>query len=94
MSKPRVWNKRDPKTPKDAIYVGRPSRYASPFIVSKTCSKKQAEERYRKWLSTNSRMLSIARRDLGGHDLVSWQGEQDYFVPILFEMINKDAKKA
>lgn len=32
---PKVWNKRDPKTPKDAIYVGRPSKWGNPFIVGK-----------------------------------------------------------
>ena len=89
---PKVYNKRDPKTPKDAIYVGRPSRYQSPFIVSPLLSRKKAELEYRAWLRRNSRMMDLTRRELAGRDLVSWESEQDYHVPILFEMVN--AKKA
>jgi hypothetical protein len=30
---PKVWNKRDPKCPADAVYVGRPSLFGNPFII-------------------------------------------------------------
>jgi hypothetical protein len=30
----KVWNKRDPNCPKDAVYVGRPSKWGNPFKVS------------------------------------------------------------
>lgn len=30
---PKVWNKRDPNVPKDAVYVGRPTKWGNPFIV-------------------------------------------------------------
>ena len=29
----RVWNKRDPNTPKNAVYIGRPSKYGNPYIL-------------------------------------------------------------
>lgn len=30
---PRVWNKRDPNCPKNAVYIGRPSKWGNPFKV-------------------------------------------------------------
>jgi len=29
----KVWNKRDKNCPKDAIYVGRPSKWGNPFKI-------------------------------------------------------------
>jgi hypothetical protein len=31
MGEPRVWNKRDPNVPSDAIYVGRGTPWGNPF---------------------------------------------------------------
>ena len=31
--KPQVWNRRDPKCPKEAVYVGRPSIWGNPFKI-------------------------------------------------------------
>ena len=28
---PKVWNKRDPNCPKDAVYVGRPTKWGNPY---------------------------------------------------------------
>lgn len=30
---PKVWNKRDPNVPKDAVYVGRPTKWGNPFKI-------------------------------------------------------------
>lgn len=30
---PRVWNKRDPNVPPDAVYVGRPSKWGNDFKI-------------------------------------------------------------
>lgn len=31
---PKVWNKRDPLTPKDAVYCGRPSKWGNPYPMT------------------------------------------------------------
>ena len=31
----KVWNKRDPNCPKDAIYVGRPSWWGNPYRIGR-----------------------------------------------------------
>lgn len=31
---PRVWNRRDPNVPPDAIYVGRPTKWGNPFTFA------------------------------------------------------------
>jgi hypothetical protein len=36
---PKVWNKRDPNCPKDAVYVGRPSKWGNPYKIGGTYDK-------------------------------------------------------
>lgn len=32
---PKVWNKFDPNTPKNAVYCGRPTQWGNPFMIGR-----------------------------------------------------------
>ena len=91
----KVWNKRDPLVPKDAVYIGRPSKWGNPFshmdstlAQFKVSSRDEAVEAYRNWLVNDSGLLG----DLGelrGKDLVCWCAPAKCHGDILMELANK-----
>ena len=91
MSKPRVWNKRDPKTPKDAIYVGRPSKFGNPFIIGKHGNRADCIQMFRDMVERNPRFKSSIQGELKGHDLICWCDPQDCHATVLLEIANNDS---
>lgn len=75
---PRVWNKRDPKVPSAAVYVGRPTKWGNPWshlpsAHARMCeSREKAVELFREHLARNPGLRTAARRELRGMDLVCW----------------------
>lgn len=76
----KVWNKRDKQTPKDAVYVGRPTKWGNPFthLPNGTLAKfvvkdrDEAVDRYEAWLLAQPALVAAAKRELRGKDLVCW----------------------
>lgn len=72
---PKVYNKRDPNVPPDAVYVGRPSVFGNPFVIGKDGNRKAVLERYRDYLSSrlqNDAEFAKAVLALRGRDLVCY----------------------
>lgn len=44
---PKVYNQRDKKIPKDAVYVGRPTMWGNPFIVGEHGTREEVVALYR-----------------------------------------------
>lgn len=91
---PKVWNKRDPNCPKDAVYVGRPSKWGNPFkigdydnVTHKPMNRKKVIEKYRFYIMCNADPLEIAK--LRGKDLVCWCAPEPCHADILLELANK-----
>lgn len=86
---PKVWNKRDKNCPKDAIYVGRPSKWGNPYKIGIDGTREEVIELYKKWLS-NQRYLNL--EELKGKDLVCWCKPLPCHADILLELANKEIK--
>ena len=99
----KVWNKRDKNCPKDAIYVGRPSKWGNPFKIGDLAQspteaegqmrldRKAAISMYRKWL-LNSVPTPIREQmlsELKGKDLVCWCSPLPCHADVLLELANK-----
>ena len=84
---PKVWNKRDKNCPKDAIYVGRPSKWGNPYKIGIDGTREEVIELYKKWLS-NQRYLNL--EELKGKDLVCWCKPLPCHADILLELANKE----
>lgn len=73
---PVVLNKRKDKIPRNAIYVGRGSKYGNPFRISKEMPRDRVILLYARLLQDyiNSGIVDIEdiQRELGGHDLVCY----------------------
>jgi hypothetical protein len=73
---PKVWNKRDANVPKDAVYIGRGSRFGNPFYMhseserDKVC--KQFEEYWLVKMNADKVVEKIEKDYLKDKDLVCW----------------------
>ena len=82
---PRVWNKRDPNVPKDAVYVGRPTKWGNPFTIGRDGTREQVIEAYKEWLATEYSWRSIAE-ELRDKHLVCWCAPKPCHADILLEI--------
>lgn len=65
---PRVLNKRKDVIPKDAVYVGRPSKWGNPFQMTDEEDRDTVCDQYEMWFGMNHLDCS----ELKGKDLVCW----------------------
>ncbi len=95
--KPRVWNKRDKNCPKDAVYVGRPSKWSNPFKITGSgvdrIDRAAAIESYRGWLSCRLTVEPDFLEPLRGKDLVCWCAPLPCHADILLKMANETCGK-
>ena len=92
----KVWNKRDPKTPKDAIYVGRPTKYGNKYSHRSSnvpgtiivATREEAIKRFEEDLMQNPALIRDAKRELRGKDLVCWCSPAACHAEILMKIAN------
>ena len=92
---PKVWNKRDPKCPKDAVYVGRPTKWGNPYshlpsalAEYRVATREEAIERYRQWFMFSDLRNQTYLNELRGKDLVCWCAPKACHADILLELAN------
>ena len=90
---PKVWNKRNPNCPKDAVYVGRPSKWGNPFKITgsgiEVIDRESAIKSYRKWLECRLAVEPDFIVPLRGKDLVCWCAPKPCHADVLLELANK-----
>jgi hypothetical protein len=92
---PKVYNKRDPSCPKDAVYVGRPSKWGNPFKIGQVSvihvgeklNREQVIELYRQYLDHNLKLIADLH-ELRGKDLVCWCTPLPCHADVLLELAN------
>ena len=86
---PNVWNKRDPNCPKDAVYVGRPSKWGNPFQIGKDGTRTQVIAKFRIYairrLWREPHWLDELR---GVESVVCWCSPLPCHADILLELAN------
>jgi hypothetical protein len=97
---PKVWNKRDKKCPKDAVYVGRPSIWGNPYEIGKPiyidsvptlkATRQEVIEAYRIWLNCRIADGSLYPPVLKGKDLICWCAPLPCHADVLLELANKE----
>ena len=94
---PGVWSKRDPNCPKDAIYIGRPSKWGNPWAIGTDGTRKEVIVMFQRalpWMLTARRddgTLILDLEELRGKDLVCWCKPLPCHGDVLLEMANKEA---
>ena len=92
---PKVWNKRDPNCPKDAVYVGRPTKWGNPYSHQnntlaefKVDSKAEAIEAFRDMVRADPEFQNEIVLALSGKDLVCFCAPRPCHADILLEIAN------
>lgn len=85
---PRTHNKRAKTAPKNAVYIGRPSKWGNPFEIGKDGDRNTVIEKYRRYLEHHPELLEAARRELHGKDLVCWCAPAACHGDVLIEVAN------
>ena len=90
---PKVWNKRDPSCPKDAIYVGRPSKWGNPFTIGKDGTREEVLQKYRDHIDnlrhTSDLFIFDLYNEITGKDLVCWCAPKPCHADVLLEIANQ-----
>lgn len=100
---PKVWNKRDKNAPKDAVYVGRPSKWGNPYQMGKPHpvgegngrNEPMTRERVIYWYKFHleeeaPHLIKDAKRELKGKDLVCWCAPAACHADVLLEIANAE----
>lgn len=87
---PRVYNRHHGDEPKDAIYVGRPTRWGNPFKLRFPTDRQRVLKAYREWVysDTQDAFRAEVKRDLKGKDLVCWCAPKPCHAYVLMEIAN------
>lgn len=69
---PKVLNKHKSGIPKDAVYIGRPSKWGNPFEIGKDGDREEVCKKYAEWILTQPELIEQAKAELKGKDLVCY----------------------
>lgn len=87
---PKVLNKYKDVIPKDAVYIGRPSKWGNPFPMSTYASREEVILRYKEYLYGNTKLLNEIKQELKGKDLVCFCSPKPCHGDILLEIANAE----
>ena len=89
----KVYNKRDSKYPKDAIYIGRPSKWGNPFEIGKHGTREEVVEKYKKYAEMRFHEPDDIFREhlkaLKNKDLLCWCAPEACHGDILLDLIKR-----
>ena len=83
-----VLNKHKHGIPKDAVYIGRPSKWGNPFAIGPDGNRADVILKYREWLEAQPDKMAQAKLELAGCDLVCFCAPQACHGDVLLEMAN------
>lgn len=92
MAKPKVLNLHHlpgKQIPDGAVYVGRPSRWGNPIRLRFGVTREGVIREYREWLSDNPGLISNARQELRGRDLVCFCAPLACHADVLLMVANE-----
>lgn len=97
MEHPRVWNRKDGRTPKGAIYVGRPTPFGNRYShvsshiagTVRVATREEAIARYRADLLASPELVARVKRELKGKHLVCWCAPLACHGTVLLEIANQ-----
>jgi hypothetical protein len=85
----KLYNKHHKNAPKEAVYIGRGSKYGNPFIMGKDGNRDEVCDKYEGYVEANPSMKADFISELKGKDLVCYCAPRrchgDYLIKICGE---------
>ena len=87
---PKVYNMKDPNTPKEAVYVGRPTKWGNPYTVKKW-GRGRSLDMFMAYKLRGPNCLSHEDivAELKGKDLACWCAPLPCHADLLLEIANE-----
>lgn len=85
---PRVLNKRTDLISKDAVFIGRPSKWGNPFKMSRTATRQDVVKAYEVYLLSNKELMD-SLIELRGKDLVCFCAPEPCHGDVLIKYANR-----
>ena len=86
---PRVYNTGRECYPDGAVYVGRPSPWGNPFILTAESQRAAVLAKYEAWLLAQPDLVARVKRQLRGKHLVCWCAPKACHADILMRIANE-----
>lgn len=93
----KVWNLKRKGTaspPKDAVYVGRPSKWGNPFPLNAEADRETVLAQYEDWLLRQPVLLAAVRSELRGKHLSCWCAPKLCHADVLLRIANTDLQES
>lgn len=94
---PTVYNKHHKNAPKDAVYIGRGSKWGNPFSHMEGTKaqfvvkdRDEAVEHYEQWLLNQPLLVQQAQEELKGKDVVCFCAPKRCHGDVLVKVANMD----
>lgn len=84
----KVLNKYKDLIHKDAIYIGRPSKWGNPFLLKDFKTREECVEAYKKWVYTQPNLIKQIKNELKDKDLVCFCAPKMCHGDVLLEIAN------
>ncbi len=85
---PKVLNKYVDGMPKNAVYIGRPSKWGNPFPMNGHNTRELVVAKYKEWLLSQPQLIEEAKRELAGKDLICFCAPKACHGDVLLEVAN------
>jgi len=87
---PSVYNKRHRNVPRDAVYIGRPSKWGNPYEIGKDGTREDVIKKYIGYMESRPDLVEASRKELKGKDLVCWCSPTACHGDILLNIANSE----
>lgn len=74
--------------PEGAVYIGRPTKWGNPFVISRDGDRAQVMKKYETWLMTQTELVAQAKVELKGKDLYCWCAPKACHGDVLLKVAN------
>ena len=85
----KVYSKRG-FVPRDAVYVGRPTKFGNPFEIGRDGTRDDVCDKYEQYILARPELQAAAQRELAGKDLVCWCAPLRCHADTLMRIANGD----
>lgn len=85
-----VFNIHKKNVPKEAVYIGRPSKWGNPFVIGKDGTREEVIAKYKGWLFARPETLSQIKQELAGKNLACFCAPKPCHGDILLALANMD----
>lgn len=84
---PKVLNKYTDDC-RNAVYIGRGSKYGNPYVIDRDGTREEVVEKYRKYIEGYPELIALVKRNLRGKNLVCYCAPKSCHGDILLEIAN------